>query len=93
MERRRIVGTDRSGNAALGMAGIAFLWLGFGEDQDLAGGTELRCRTQARDATSDDEIVCAQVQGPVQAMSDPVILDQSRHLPGRRHFTTLDIDD
>ena len=85
VESRRIAGTDRCGNPALGMAGIAFVWLGLGQDQDLACGTEFRGRAQARDATADDEVVCAQVH----AVSDPAILDQSRHRPGRRRVITL----
>ena len=83
---RRIAGTDRGGDSTLGMAGIALVGLGLGQDEDLAGGTEFRDRAQARDATADDEVVCAQVQ----AVSDPAILDQSRHRPGRRHLLTLD---
>ena len=76
-------GPDRRGDAALRVAGVAFAGLRLGEDQHLAGRTELRDRAQARDATSDDEVVCAEVHG----VSDPVILD--RAVTGARPQPTL----
>ena len=81
----RIARTDRRGDSSLGMAGVALIGLGLGQDQDIAGGTEFRDRAQARDATADDEVVCAQVQ----AVSDPAILDQSRTGPAAATSTAL----
>ncbi len=70
---RRISRSDRRGDPSLRVPGVAFVGLGFREDQHLSCRAEFRNRAQSRDATSDDEVVC----GEVHAVSDPVILDRS----------------
>ena len=73
VELGRVSRAHRGGNAALRVSGVAFAGLCFGEDEHVPDWTELGDRPQACDATSDDEIVCAEVHG----VSDPVILDRA----------------
>ena len=54
-----VVVADRRRDAALRVAGVALRGLGFGEDEDAAGGREPDRRAQAGDAAADDEKICA----------------------------------
>ena len=74
MEIRRIARADGRGNPALRMAGVPLVRLRLRQDEDIPDGTEFGGGAEARDATSDDEVIRAQVH----AESDPAILVQSR---------------
>lgn len=52
---RRIVGTNRRGNAALRMAGVAFGRVSFRENDDAAGACQVACGTQTGYAAADDQ--------------------------------------
>jgi hypothetical protein len=56
MKRGRIVGAERRGDAALGIAGVAFGRPGLGQDQDTAG-SKADGRTQPCYAGADDDEV------------------------------------
>ena len=59
------------------MTGVAFVRLPFRQNDDIS--LEFRRGTQSRDATPDDEVICAQLH----AQSDPVILVQSWRVDGK----------
>ena len=59
----RIVGADRCGDAALGVAGIALARIGLGEDDDVAGFRQRERGAQPGDAAADDQEVAAHVHG------------------------------
>ena len=61
MQLRRIIGANGRRNAALGVAGIAFLGFCFCEDQNVTGAAQLRRRAQRGDAAADDEKVRVKV--------------------------------
>ena len=61
VQLRRIIGTERSGDAPLGVARVALGSVGFGENDDVAGLRERQRGAQAGDATADDEKLAAHI--------------------------------
>ncbi len=57
MERGAVVGTDRGGNAALRVAGVALGRVGLGQNQHAAGWRERNRGAQSGDAAADDDEV------------------------------------
>jgi len=55
VQGRRIVRAEGGRDPALRMAGVAFLGLRFGEDQDVTGAAQLGGRAEGGDAAADDE--------------------------------------
>ncbi len=66
----RVSGSQRCGDAALRVAGVPFLRIGLGQDEDPGGVSELHRRAKARDPAADDE----EIGVKVHVVSDPVIL-------------------
>ena len=64
VKRRAVIVSERSGDAALRVAGVAFGGFGLRQDQHAAGRSQADRRAQAGDSTSDDEKIrtlCRQV--------------------------------
>jgi hypothetical protein len=54
---RRILRTNRDGNAALRIAGVALGWIGLGDDEDATMGREVTGGAETGDAAADDQEV------------------------------------
>ena len=57
----RIVFADRRGDAALRVLGVAFVRIGFRDDDDVAGRRQLNRRAEPRDSAADDYEVAAYI--------------------------------
>jgi hypothetical protein len=71
VQRRRVVGADRRGDAALRVAGAAGAGIGFRQDEHAAVRRELDGRAQAGNAAADDEIVGGDACGHDRLLSYP----------------------
>ena len=61
VEFRRVVFADRRGDAALRVLGVAFVRIGFRDDDDVAGRRQLDRRAEPRDSAADDDEVAAYI--------------------------------
>ena len=77
VERRRIIGADCRGDAALRVGSVAVARIGLGQDQDGTGIRQLHRGPKPGDAAADDE----EVRTLIHAESDPVILPSGSLLP------------
>ncbi len=57
----RVVFADCCGDAALRVLGVAFGWIGFRDDDDVAGRRQLDRRAEPRDSAADDYEVAAYI--------------------------------
>lgn len=55
VEVRRVIAADRGGNPALGIAGVAFVRFGLGEDENVAGTAQFQRRAKCGDTAANDE--------------------------------------
>jgi 3-dehydroquinate synthase len=80
MQLRRVIRSDRRGNAALRVAGIAFSGSAFREDQDVAVTGDFGNRAKRGDAAADDE----KVRAKLQAAPDAAILPSQKTMRSKQ---------